>query len=67
MRPKGTASLLPKKTPVLIATWTFLGCLGGFLGEGASEWGLGIPTVSGSGSVAITDTKLPIRLGRRRD
>lgn len=39
---------------------------GGFLGEGASEWCFRIPTFPGSGSVVITDTILPVSLGRRR-
>lgn len=53
---------------MVVAMLTFLGCLGGgFLGEGASEWCSRIPPFHGSRAVAITDTKPPVRLGRRWD
>lgn len=52
MRPKGAAFLLPKKTPAAVATLTFLRCLG---------------MVFWCGAVVVTDTKLPVRLGRRQD
>lgn len=72
MRLKGMVFFSQKETPVVVATLPFLGCLGGrwwgeVLGEVASEWCFRISTFPGRGSVVITDTQLPVRLGRRWD
>lgn len=69
MRPKGVAFLLPEKTPMVAAIFSFSGIpKDGLLGEGASRWCIGIPAFPGSWAPVITDTVHPsLRLGRRRD